>query len=166
MNKKMFIIIIALIVVGGGAFYGGLTLGKTQSSQGQMNMPDAGNFAGRSGMDRGSFGGVPGNVSRTEDSVNLRGGVLSVDDGSIVLELTDNGGSKIVMLSDSTQILETKAVGAEELTEGQSVIVMGTLNDDGTVSASNVMLRDTSAELMMTPPAGVLPESDASETAQ
>ena len=171
MNKKILIIIIALIVVGGGAFYGGLTLGKTQQPQGLTDMQNAGDFAGRSGMNNGSFAGPPGAVGRTEDSVNLRGSVLSVDDdGSVVLELADNGGSKIVMLSDSTQIMETKAVESGELTEGKSVIVMGTTNDDGTVSADNIMLRDASAELMMGPPPGTSPESDVSdgdsETAQ
>lgn len=139
-NKKHVMAVIAVIAVGLAAFFGGLTYGKGQvqaSSQTSQALR-----AGRTGG-QGVGGGAAG-FSRGSGS--LRGSVLSLENGSMVVQLADSQGTKIVMLGKDTQILETKATTTDALTAGKSVTIMGTANTDGTFSATNVMLREAGSE--------------------
>jgi len=135
-NKKNIIVAVALIAVGLAAFYGGMTYGKSQAqaSAASAQSARAARFAGANG------------AAGTSRGSNLRGSVLSLSDGSIVVQLADNQGTKIVMLGKDTQILETKATTADALTAGKGVTIMGTANTDGTFSATNVMLREAGTE--------------------
>lgn len=144
MDKKTIIILLSLVAVGAVTFFGGLTLGKNQVSA-NIQSPEA--FRSGQSFNPGDFAGRM-NGSRTGSSENLRGTILSADGSSVVLQLADQGGSKIVMLSDSTQIMETKSVDASVLESGKSVTIMGTSNEDGTISAASIMLRDAPLEAL------------------
>jgi hypothetical protein len=159
-NKKHIIAAIAVIAVGLAAFFGGLTMGKGQAKASSLTPQTA------SGVSRfGGQGGVAGAAGFSRGS-NLRGSVLSMEDGSMIVQLADSQGTKIVMLGKDTQILETKATTADALTAGKSVTIMGTANTDGTFLATNVMLREAGTEPTLPPPSTPDSTTPTSEAAQ
>lgn len=162
-KKKKILIVIAIIIALGAAFYGGMTYKSSNGSQNTQGiaagaLPTGGTMPA-GGPTGGMPAGGPGGTAASSGAQNIRGTVLSIDEGSVVVQLADNEGSKIVMLSADTQILETKVVASDALTEGKSVMIMGTKNDDGTVTANNIMLREAGTEPTMPPPSAATSDS-------
>lgn len=120
------IIIIALLVVGGGAFYGGMVYSKSQNSARQFGAANLQGFRNRTGA---------GGSSLTS------GSVLSKDGTSITLQLPNNGGSKIIFYSGTTQINKMAAGTPDDLSAGTNVSITGTTNSDGSVTAQNIQIR-------------------------
>ncbi len=69
----------------------------------------------------------------------ISGEILSSDDKSITVKLQD-GSSKIVLLSDKTQINKATSVTKLDLKSGEKVAVFGSENSDGSVTAQNIQL--------------------------
>lgn len=135
------VFIALLVLVGGGSFYGGMkysdskTVSAFAARGGAGNLRN-GNFAagGTGGMTRGAGAGV-----------NARGGfangeILSKDSSSLTIKLT-NGGSQIVFFSTSTQIMKSSAGTVDDLQTGENIIVNGSANSDGSVTAQSIQLR-------------------------
>jgi hypothetical protein len=78
----------------------------------------------------------------------VAGEILSKDATGMTVKLM-NGGSRIVLLSDSTEITKMASGSAADLKTGVTVTVRGTQNPDGSVTAQQVQLRPA----MVTPPA-------------
>lgn len=143
MNNKI-VTIILVILVGAGAFWGGTVYKKSSlEKQGLLrnaNNNRVGNFTGgpngqqgrSQGMRPGGPGGNNGNF--------VNGEILSRDDKSITVKMPD-GGSKIIYFSDSTQVGKSAQGSISDLNTGQQVMVNGTANPDGTVSAQNIQIR-------------------------
>jgi tripartite-type tricarboxylate transporter receptor subunit TctC len=139
-NSHYAIIAVLIFLVGGGAFYGGMQYQKSQGgtgrggANGQFRTFTGGNtqFAGR--------GGAQGGVANGE--------VLSTDDQGITLKLMD-GGSKIVFFSASTTIGKTEAGSKDDLTAGTNVLVTGTPNADGSITANMVQIRPAGSPNVM-----------------
>jgi hypothetical protein len=93
--------------------------------QGQMGV--------RGGMMRGGGGAM--------------GTILSMDSTSLTLSIKD-GGSKIVLLTDATPVMKTSPGSRSDLKTGESVMVTGTTNQDGSISAQSISIRPAG-----TPPA-------------
>ncbi|MFA6253025.1 MAG: hypothetical protein WCV69_02040 [Patescibacteria group bacterium] len=128
MKKNLLITFALVIFVAGLAFYGGMTYGVSKNS----NLRGPGNF------DRANFSGQNmGN--RQVDSGFTNGEILSKDDQSITIKLRD-GGSKIVLLSASTTVSKMTAGSLEDLSSGSNVMVTGTSNSDGSLSAKSIQL--------------------------
>ena len=137
-NQMIVAIIITAIVCGGAGFAlgkhsGGTSVGLSENGAGRT----FGNGAGgnRTG---GRFGGA--------GSGFISGQILSKDANGITVEMHSgaqgqSGGSKIVLLSSSTQVMETAEGSAEDLSVGDQVTVMGTTNTDGSVTAQSVQIR-------------------------
>lgn len=130
MNKNLLIAItiIGLAAVGGGAFYGGMVYGKSQNSSAfnRQNFQSALRNGVRSGATGANF---------------VSGNILSKDSSSITLQLPNNGGSKIIFFSGTTQISKFASGVASDLTTGESVSVTGTTNSDGSVTAQSIQIR-------------------------
>jgi hypothetical protein len=137
-NKQNYTITILIAVIalglgfGGGIFYqksktpnfnrnGQFQMGNIQKSNGQ-NGPSQGTGA-RNSM---RFGGVGGEI-------------ISVDDKSITVKMND-GSSKIVLFSDKTQINKSTQGSTADLKSGETVMVMGDSNPDGSITAQNIQL--------------------------
>ncbi len=133
--KKILPIILVAIIVGGGVFFAGYKIGQNSNSFfGRMNgVPDFIGSGNGQGLQGGSgFGARNGGM--------VSGEILSKDDSSITIKLRD-GGSKIVFYSESTAVNKTIDGVISDLEIGKSVIVSGTTNDDGSVSAKTIQLQ-------------------------
>ena len=129
-DKTIIIFVIIVFIVGAGAFYGGLVYGKSQKG----NAFNPGRLQGlnANGAQRGARQGANGGI--------VSGQILSQDDKSVTLKLLD-GGSKIIFFSDSTQITKSATGGVSDLTTGENLMVNGTANADGSITAQTIQIR-------------------------
>lgn len=126
MKTSVFITIILVILVGAAAFFGGM---KYQQSriQGLRNQFGTGRGFGRFGQNSNNGGSA------------VRGQISSVDNNSLTITLSD-GSSKVVIVGDNTSIFKSDPGSKGDLTSGQTVMVFGTANSDGTLTAQNIQL--------------------------
>jgi hypothetical protein len=131
MKTNTIIASAAMIFVLGGAvgWFGGTHYSNSK-------LPQRGDIAAmmRNGQGGGAVRQGVGNM--------VAGEIISKDATTITLKLTD-GGSRIVFLSDTTDIEITKVASGSvsDLVAGVGVTVRGTQNDDGSVTAQSVQLR-------------------------
>lgn len=118
MNKTVLIVIFIIVAAAGG-FFAGTRYQKTQQSS-----------FGQTGGFRQRFG---------QNAQAVQGNIVSVDSGSMTVQLND-GSSKLVMLSTTTHITKTATGSANELKTGEQVMVVGSNNSDGSVTAQVVQL--------------------------
>lgn len=137
-NKNLIITILLVVFVGGGGFFAGM---KYQQSQ-------RGQFANGQFGGRGMMGGanVSGNNGNRMGFRPVNGAIISSDDKSITVKLTD-GSSKIVLLSATTVINKANVATKEDLKTGEKVAVFGQTNSDGSVTAQNIQLNPIARNL-------------------
>ncbi|HOU23766.1 MAG: hypothetical protein BWY10_00609 [Chloroflexi bacterium ADurb.Bin180] len=143
MKKWMIALIAVLVVAGVGA--GGYFLGMRAGEQKVVNNPSLvfqrmggqggqiridGQFPGQDGAPTGDRGGMQfqgGGLAGTIESVSGSTVVIKTDQGSIAVKTTD-----------STLIEKNVSVGVGELAVGESVMVSGSKNDDGSYTARSI----------------------------
>jgi len=143
MTKKILpIIILVVIVVGAGAFYGGMQYSKSQS-KGSLS----GGFANLTPEERqarfqqmGAGNGSSQRMGQGAGAGFVNGEILSKDNQSLTIKLRD-GGSKIVLFSTSTEVSRFIEGELNDLTVGQSVMVNGRANADGSITAQSIQVR-------------------------
>ena len=141
MNKKALVIaIVALLIGGGGGFFGGMKYAQMQPSSVRAGFAQFQNLTPEQRQQMLQNGG--GTVVRRGGSgANfVTGEILSKDDTSITVKLPD-GGSKIVLFSDSTNIAKTDNGSSGDLTVGETVAASGTANSDGSITAQSIQIR-------------------------
>jgi hypothetical protein len=134
-------IVVTAIIAGGGGFYGGMKYGQGSTSA----RGAAGGQYGFSGGTR-TNSNVPGAMAGMRlrnGSGFVNGDILSKDDKSITVK-NRAGGSQIIFYAPSTAIGKTTSGTADDLTVGENVMVNGTANPDGTITASNIQIRPAS----------------------
>ena len=131
MNKTLFAIMSVAVVtaVAGGAFYGGTIYSKSQNLR----------PFGTASLQGFGAGQVRNNGNSNGNSF-LSGSIVSKNDNSLTLQL-QNGSSKIVFYSDSTQIGKFTSGSPADLAAGQSVMANGTANSDGSITAQSIQIR-------------------------
>jgi hypothetical protein len=125
MNKNIVIMVIIAVVFGAGGFGIGVKYQESKriASFRQFN----GNVQGlRTGGSRQAFRPVNGEI-------------IGSDEKSITVKLQD-GSSKIVLLAESTQFLKSQSGSKEDLRVGEKVMVVGSDNTDGSVTAQNIQI--------------------------
>jgi hypothetical protein len=138
-NKNIIITVVVALVVGGAGFFGGTVYEKSSlTSQGLLR-------SGGNSVQRGQAGGGQNRASGAGFRGSNGGGFISgqvtaKDDKSITVKSQD-GSSKIVFFSDSTQIGKTAQGTSSDLNNGEQVMVNGTANSDGTIAAQNIQIR-------------------------
>jgi hypothetical protein len=135
MKKNLIILIIAIIVAGGAGFFGGT---QYQKSTGTKVAANGFNRAGFAGM---ATGQRTGTRNAANGSGFTSGQILAKTDNSLTIKLA-SGGSEIVFLAPSSQIMQSSTTTIANLNVGQSVMVTGTANSDGTVTAKTVQVGD------------------------
>lgn len=127
-NKSILITIVVALIVGAAAFYGGMQYQQKQRpnfASGQFR----GGGNGQQFQGRGNFQG----------SRPINGEIISQDDKSITVKMQD-GSSKIVILSDQTEINKASEGSKEDLKTGERITAFGTENSDGSVTAQNISI--------------------------
>ncbi|MDO8515889.1 MAG: DUF5666 domain-containing protein [bacterium] len=133
--KKYLTTIIAAVVVGAVAFYGGMAYGKSHATV-PAGQGARGDFAGRTGI--GNFTGGGANAGF------VTGSVVSSDAQSVTVQARD-GSSKVIFLSASTKIEKPAAGSVSDLAQGTQIVVTGTANSDGSVTAQSIQIRPSSS---------------------
>src|SRR3989344_1374661 len=111
-SKLIAIVIATVVVVGGGAFFGGMKYAESKAPQGRLSQADFQNLQNLSpeerqqrlqelGANAGGFRGSMGGNRIGGGGGFTAGEIIAKDDKSVTVKL-QNGGSKIVFLSDST----------------------------------------------------------------
>lgn len=138
MKKVIIPVMLGLLLVGGGAFYGGIQYSQAQTKSARA--AGAARFAqgGSAGMGARGVRGTGGPAGAAGGFTT--GEVLSKDDKSITIKMRD-GGSKIVFLSGTTQITKSASGSAADLATGTQVMVQGSANSDGSLSAQSIQIR-------------------------
>ncbi len=114
--------VIAVIALAGGIVYGKSSAGSQAAGR---------SFASstRSGALRtGSSGGF------------VSGQIISIDANSMTVSLA-NGNSQVVFYSSSTQVMKPTMVGTSALTTGTRVMIGGTSNSDGSLTAQSIQVQ-------------------------
>jgi len=137
MNSKILIIIVAIVIAGAG-FFGGIQYQKSQ----------VGNFAGGQGgfRQRGVAGAGQGQAAFRP----VRGSILSIDTNGITVKLQD-GSSKIIILPGSTVFMKEASASKDDVKTGDMVMVTGTNNSDGSITAQNVQINPPAFRALTTP---------------
>lgn len=118
-NKNIIITILISILVGAGGFYAGIKY--QQNQRGQFNRQ-----------------GPSQNMPRTNFRP-VNGEIIAVDDKSITVKMPD-GSSKIILLSEKTEINKATVVPLSELKIGVKATIAGLENPDGSITAQNIRL--------------------------
>lgn len=132
MNKTASISIVLIIAALGLGFFGGMEyqMHKTRTfSFGSANFTGGGRFRqvfNGSGQDKQNF-------------IPLRGQVVSTDNNTLTLKLTD-GSTKLVILSGSTVFQKMSTASAADLKKGTTITVVGKQDTGGTLTAQNVSI--------------------------
>ncbi len=132
MKNPMIMTIIVALVVGGAAFFGGIQYQKSQA-----NGPMQGQFRGPNGG--GPQGGFQGRGGAGQGMMPVSGEILSQDDTSITVKMQD-GSSKIIILSDNTNINKSSEGSKSDLKTGERIVALGTTNSDGSITAQSVSI--------------------------
>jgi hypothetical protein len=133
MKSTKVIVPIILVLVGLGAgFFGGYQYRNYVLRRGFSGQAGTGNFQRFTGTRAGNgAAGARGGA--------VTGSILSIDTNSMTVKLAD-GSTKIVILGGSTTYSNTAAASQSDLTTGSNVMVLGTTNSDGSVTATNVQI--------------------------
>jgi hypothetical protein len=128
MNTKIVgTAVIALVVGFGAGYFAHSSSGTTGGYAAGMGRTGGAGFTGaRGGMAGG--GGF------------LAGTVAAEDSGSITLDTRD-GSSHVVLLTPATTVSKSVTGTLSDVSVGSTIIVSGTTNSDGSVSASLIQLR-------------------------
>ena len=133
-NKNIVTSVIVCVVIAGISFWGGMKYDASRASTNQTaNRGGLGQFNQNGGArGQGMRGGINGGA--------VSGEILSVDATSMTIKLRD-GGSKIVLFSPSSKVEKTVDGTTADVVVGKSVMVTGTANPDGSVSATSIQMR-------------------------
>lgn len=131
MKKTAVGIAVAVVVAGGAGFYGGMQYGKSAAPEGLAGFRNL--SPGERTEQLGRRGAFPGGGG-------VAGEIVGKDAESITVKLSD-GGSKIVFFSASTRVAKLADGTPSDLAVGEQVVVSGTANADGSVTAQSIQLR-------------------------
>lgn len=146
MNKKKHIITMVgvIIVIAGGMFYIGMKYGITKNNADRLAQRGVASGArmniGVAGSGRGQKG--PGGITQGGGNAGdiIAGDIIAKDDKSTTIKMRD-GGSKIVYFSDTTTVGKTIDGTIADISMGESVMVNGKVNPDGSLVAQNIQIR-------------------------
>jgi len=144
-NKMLIGFMVAVVVVGAASFYGGMVYGKSLGAQNLAAGQRQGFAAnGAGGIQRSGAGQSQAGQARVGNRMAgggfVNGDIIAKDDKSITVKSAD-GGSKIVFLSDTTQIMKSVDGSSADLENGKNVMITGSANSDGSLTAQSIQLR-------------------------
>lgn len=139
MKKILPLIIVAIVLVGAGGFYGGMKYGASRQSA-SGGLTNFRNLSPEERQQRFQQMGGTGSGNRQAGDGLVNGEIIAKDDKSVTVKLRD-GGSKIIFYSASTEIGKFVSGTPNDLEIGEIVMVSGTVNQDGSLTASSIQVR-------------------------
>lgn len=136
MSKNTLVPILLLVAGLAAGFFGGIQYRNYQLSKSRAN------FAGGNGNFQrftGQNGQRPNGQNGAFRGGAVDGSIISMDDKSFTVKMND-GSTKIVLFSDSTTYNNTVSAVKNDLKVGDNVVVFGSPNSDGSVTAESVQL--------------------------
>lgn len=126
MSKLSLYLIIFGVVIAVGSFYAGVSYqaSKTPTTPSQFT--------------RGRFNGN-NSVARPNGQAFFHGEILSLTDGQLTLKLEDNS-SKLIFIGERTQYLKSDLGSINDLSQGSSITVIGSANNDGSITAQTIQI--------------------------
>lgn len=133
-NNNLWIVLVVALLAGGVGFLGGFQYEKNRQPV----------FANRNGQYIGMMGGGVGGRNGAGQMGQNRfrpivGEIATKDETSITVKSQD-GSSKIVLLTTSTAIEKTESGTNADIAVGKNVRILGTENTDGSVTAQDIQL--------------------------
>ncbi|HVZ10895.1 MAG TPA: DUF5666 domain-containing protein [Candidatus Paceibacterota bacterium] len=139
MNKKFLVGGIAVaVVIAGGAFFGGYKYAQSKSPFARLGNGNQQFRFQATGANQNGTAMVGGRT--VQFGGGTFGEILDISGSQMTIKLAD-GSSRVVILSNSTNISKTAAGSTSDLKVGDSVSVMGTTNSDNTVTAQQIQIR-------------------------
>jgi len=134
MHKKIVSTAVVALVIGFGAGYFSHSAPAAQNARGTFAgvIGGAGMMRGQGGTNGGGF---------------LTGTVASKDATSITINTRD-GSSHVVLISPSTSVSKSVNGSESDIAVGSTIIVSGTTNSGGSISASLIQLRPATSTAM------------------
>jgi cytidylate kinase len=115
--------VVVIVAFGGGAWWG------KSSAANQVASRETFTTSTRTGgLGRATGGGF------------VSGQIISADSNSLTVALA-NGNSQVVFYSSSTQVMKPTIVPASNLTAGTRVMIGGTENSDGSLTAQSIQVQ-------------------------
>ena len=128
--KKHWVAIVACIACAVVFFFVGMIVGKGMS--GRTGIAGGGYSASSTRGYGGGRGGSGGGFAS--------GQISDIEGQSITLQLP-NGNSEVVLYSSSTQVIKPTTASMSDLTVGTQVMIGGTQNSDGSLTAQSIQIR-------------------------
>lgn len=141
MKNQIIIVAIGALIMGGGVgFWGGMKYQENKQPAFSRQFTGGQNWQQHKNVNNGTTTGNRGSFRP------VAGEIISVDGDSITVKMND-GSSKIVLLTDKTEVNKAETVSKDELKTGETVSVFGSENSDGSVSANNIQLNPDFANM-------------------
>lgn len=134
-------VLVIVLTTGVISFFGGTKYQENKISKSFTKQFDNSAFSGRGRQQ------MNGSGTNTQDGVGQRrmgnnqsiGEITGVDGKSITIK-TNDGSSRIILLSDKTTVSKATTAALTDLKVGDKVMVFGTPNNDGSISGTNIEL--------------------------
>jgi hypothetical protein len=140
-NKKHIIITaLVVIIVGVASFYCGSKFSQSSNNFKQGNMRQGTGIAMNPNSKQNGQGGL------------ISGDIASKDGSTLTVNLK-SGGSKIILFSDKTKIYKSVDGSLDDLSVGSNINITGTQNQDGSVSAQSIQVKQNITSNPETTPA-------------
>ncbi len=133
MNSRNLIAVFIIVILAAvaGFFAGSKFQGANFRSGNQTFFQ---NGEQRTGMMNGRFGNGNPNGAR-----GGRGQVVDINGNSMTIKLND-GTTKLVNLTSSTTYVKTATASSSDVKTGDTVLVIGTSNSDGSITAQDIQI--------------------------
>ena len=151
-NKQTHIISMAILIVAVaiGSFFGGIKYQQNKTfSNFRQQMVDGNNLPQGVGRNAQNID-LAKNRGQTAGFHQTIGEIISIDDKTITVKLA-TGGSKIVLISDTTKINQSVTATKTDLTVGTKIMVNGETNTDGSITSRNIEINPDFTTLTVTP---------------
>jgi hypothetical protein len=132
--KKNWLTIVLCVVCAIVFFFVGMFYGKGTASTSSL--------AGR-GFSSSSARGLGG--SRSGSGGGFASGQVAAKDSQTITLQLPNGNSEVVFYSSSTQVIKPTAAALSDVVNGTQVMIGGTQNADGSLTAQSIQIRTASA---------------------
>ena len=137
MNKRILAMVLGVVVLVALGTTGGFFYGKSVG-QGQANQARQQFMQGRF---QGQVGQFPARdvtpAANARQGGGTTGTIQSITGNTLVVK-TQNGNEVTVKTTDTTLIEKLSSVSVSDLQTGEQVIVSGSQNDDGSISARSI----------------------------